>query len=82
MFRWKGENIATTEVADIIGMLDFIQDTNVYGVAVPGMNMFQVWKGFSECATFLSLCNNFINSAFHFSHIKINILVLAWQVMP
>ncbi|XP_054942711.1 long-chain fatty acid transport protein 6 isoform X2 [Physeter macrocephalus] len=34
-FRWKGENIATTEVADIIGMLDFIQDTNVYGVAVP-----------------------------------------------
>ncbi|XP_026954434.1 long-chain fatty acid transport protein 6 isoform X5 [Sagmatias obliquidens] len=35
-FRWKGENIATTEVADIVGMLDFIQDTNVYGVAVPG----------------------------------------------
>ncbi|XP_036705310.1 long-chain fatty acid transport protein 6 [Balaenoptera musculus] len=34
-FRWKGENIATTEVADIIGMLDFIQDINVYGVAVP-----------------------------------------------
>ncbi|XP_059999489.1 long-chain fatty acid transport protein 6 isoform X3 [Lagenorhynchus albirostris] len=34
-FRWKGENIATTEVADIVGMLDFIQDTNVYGVAVP-----------------------------------------------
>ncbi|XP_036266329.1 long-chain fatty acid transport protein 6 isoform X2 [Pipistrellus kuhlii] len=35
-FRWKGENIATTEVADIIGMLDFIQESNVYGVAVPG----------------------------------------------
>ncbi|XP_036166241.1 long-chain fatty acid transport protein 6 isoform X2 [Myotis myotis] len=34
-FRWKGENIATTEVADIIGMLDFIQESNVYGVAVP-----------------------------------------------
>ncbi|XP_067587733.1 long-chain fatty acid transport protein 6 isoform X1 [Pseudorca crassidens] len=34
-FRWKGENIATTEVADIVGMLDFIQDTNVYGVSVP-----------------------------------------------
>ncbi|MEE6509404.1 hypothetical protein FKM82_025965 [Ascaphus truei] len=34
-FRWKGENVATTEVSDIIGMLDFIQETNVYGVTVP-----------------------------------------------
>ncbi|XP_073077215.1 long-chain fatty acid transport protein 6-like isoform X1 [Manis javanica] len=34
-FRWKGENVATTEVADIIGMLDFIQEANIYGVAVP-----------------------------------------------
>ncbi|XP_023473528.2 long-chain fatty acid transport protein 6 isoform X2 [Equus caballus] len=34
-FRWKGENVATTEVADAIGMLDFIQETNAYGVAVP-----------------------------------------------
>ncbi|XP_018425347.1 PREDICTED: long-chain fatty acid transport protein 6-like, partial [Nanorana parkeri] len=35
-FRWKGENVATTEVADIIGILDFIQEANVYGVSVPG----------------------------------------------
>ncbi|XP_059030462.1 long-chain fatty acid transport protein 6 [Mustela lutreola] len=34
-FRWKGENVATTEVADVIGMLDFIQEANVYGVTVP-----------------------------------------------
>ncbi|KAM5192699.1 long-chain fatty acid transport protein 6 [Mantella aurantiaca] len=34
-FRWKGENVATTEVSDIIGMLDFIQEANVYGVSVP-----------------------------------------------
>ncbi|XP_027461540.2 long-chain fatty acid transport protein 6 isoform X3 [Zalophus californianus] len=33
-FRWKGENVATTEVADVIGMLDFIQETNAYGVTV------------------------------------------------
>ncbi|XP_006886096.1 PREDICTED: long-chain fatty acid transport protein 6 [Elephantulus edwardii] len=35
-FRWKGENVATTEVADVIGVLDFIQEANVYGVPVPG----------------------------------------------
>ncbi|XP_074150575.1 long-chain fatty acid transport protein 2 [Sminthopsis crassicaudata] len=35
-FRWKGENVATTEVADIIGLVDFIQEVNVYGVPVPG----------------------------------------------
>lgn len=35
-FRWKGENVATTEVADVIGRLDFIQEANVYGVSVPG----------------------------------------------
>nr|XP_035937955.1 long-chain fatty acid transport protein 6 isoform X2 [Halichoerus grypus] len=34
-FRWKGENVATTEVADVIGMLDFIQESNAYGVTVP-----------------------------------------------
>ncbi|XP_063820323.1 long-chain fatty acid transport protein 6 isoform X1 [Pseudophryne corroboree] len=34
-FRWKGENVATTEVSDIIGMLDFIQEANAYGVSVP-----------------------------------------------
>ncbi|XP_062998648.1 long-chain fatty acid transport protein 2 [Elgaria multicarinata webbii] len=35
-FRWKGENVSTTEVADILGLVDFIQEANVYGVSVPG----------------------------------------------
>ncbi|KAJ8287284.1 hypothetical protein GJAV_G00049780 [Gymnothorax javanicus] len=35
-FRWKGENVATTEVTEILGMVDFIQEANVYGVEVPG----------------------------------------------
>ncbi|XP_053321112.1 long-chain fatty acid transport protein 2 [Spea bombifrons] len=34
-FRWKGENVATTEVADILSLLTFIQEVNVYGVPVP-----------------------------------------------
>ncbi|KAM6450426.1 long-chain fatty acid transport protein 2-like isoform 2-T2 [Liasis olivaceus] len=35
-FRWKGENVATTEVETILAMLEFIQEVNVYGVPVPG----------------------------------------------
>lgn len=35
-FRWKGENVATTEVADIITLADCVKEANVYGVAVPG----------------------------------------------
>ncbi|XP_055010915.1 long-chain fatty acid transport protein 2-like isoform X2 [Boleophthalmus pectinirostris] len=35
-FRWKGENVATTEVSDILTMWDCIKEANVYGVSVPG----------------------------------------------
>nr|XP_056720786.1 long-chain fatty acid transport protein 5 [Euleptes europaea] len=35
-FRWKGENVATTEVEKILITLKFIQEVNVYGVPVPG----------------------------------------------
>ncbi|XP_071147653.1 long-chain fatty acid transport protein 2-like [Mytilus edulis] len=35
-FRWKGENVSTTEVANIITTLPFIIDANVYGITVPG----------------------------------------------
>lgn len=36
LHRWKGENVATTEVEAALAMVDFIQEVNVYGVAVPG----------------------------------------------
>ncbi|KAL6479599.1 hypothetical protein MHYP_G00130320 [Metynnis hypsauchen] len=35
-FRWKGENVATSEVADVLLSVDFIEEANVYGVKVPG----------------------------------------------
>lgn len=35
-FRWKGENVATSEVADILTMSRHILEANVYGVKVEG----------------------------------------------
>uniref|UniRef100_A0A667WMH1 long-chain-fatty-acid--CoA ligase n=1 Tax=Myripristis murdjan TaxID=586833 RepID=A0A667WMH1_9TELE len=35
-FRWKGENVATNEVSDVINVADGIKEANVYGVHVPG----------------------------------------------
>jgi fatty-acyl-CoA synthase len=35
-FRWKGENVSTTEVEEAVGAFDGILEANVYGVAVPG----------------------------------------------
>ena len=35
-FRWKGENVATAEVADAIAEFPGVTEATVYGVAVPG----------------------------------------------
>ena len=35
-FRWKGENVATSEVSEAICRFPGIKDASVYGVAVPG----------------------------------------------
>jgi fatty-acyl-CoA synthase len=35
-FRWKGENVATSEVAEALGVVPGVREANVYGVAVPG----------------------------------------------
>lgn len=35
-FRWKGENVATSEVSEAITVFPGIKEANVYGVHVPG----------------------------------------------
>ncbi|MBI1213239.1 MAG: long-chain-acyl-CoA synthetase [Alphaproteobacteria bacterium] len=35
-FRWKGENVATSEVAEAISIFPGVKEANVYGVKVPG----------------------------------------------
>jgi fatty-acyl-CoA synthase len=35
-FRWQGENVATSEVAEALGVIPGVNEANVYGVTVPG----------------------------------------------
>lgn len=35
-FRWKGENVSTNEVAEVLNGAKGVLESNVYGVAVPG----------------------------------------------
>lgn len=35
-FRWKGENVATTEVSEVVSTCNGVKDVTVYGVSVPG----------------------------------------------
>ena len=36
-FRWKGENVSTGEVGEVLAAAPGVREANVYGVAVPGM---------------------------------------------
>jgi len=34
--RWKGENVSTLEVAEVLSVFPGVKEANVYGVAIPG----------------------------------------------
>ena len=35
-FRWKGENVSTTEVSEVVSAFPGVREANVYGVQAPG----------------------------------------------
>merc|ERR1740138_1161511 len=37
-FRWKGENVSTMEVSEVLSTFPGVVDANVYGAAVPGQD--------------------------------------------
>jgi fatty-acyl-CoA synthase len=37
-FRWKGENVSTNEVAEVLSVCPGVKEANVYGVTVPGQD--------------------------------------------
>ncbi len=37
-YRWKGENVATSEVTEALSVISGVREANVYGVTVPGMD--------------------------------------------
>ena len=46
-FRWKSENVSTAEVSQALGLHPAVQESNVYGVSLPGH------EGRAGCATVL-----------------------------
>ena len=42
-FRWKGENVATSEVSSAIQACPWVKKAMVYGVAVPGAKAALAW---------------------------------------
>ncbi|XP_042364988.1 long-chain fatty acid transport protein 6 isoform X1 [Plectropomus leopardus] len=71
-FRWKGENVSTTEVSEVIGLLDFIQEANVYGVTVPG------YEGRAGMAAVVLKQDHRLNGAKLYNHLLKTLPAYAW----
>ena len=56
-FRWRGENVSTTEVETAISKIVRMQDAVVYGVEVPGgLKLGQQRYSFSWYDTYCDIC--------------------------
>ncbi len=78
-YRWKGENVSTNEVADVLTMHPQIEVANVYGVEVPGAD------GRAGMASINSAENAEPDWASVYDHVRRNLpeyaqpLFLRWQ---
>ncbi|XP_061630750.1 long-chain fatty acid transport protein 2-like isoform X2 [Phyllopteryx taeniolatus] len=48
-FRWKGENVSTNEVSDVITQAECVSEASVYGVEVPDNYAWKASKHRSKC---------------------------------
>lgn len=71
-FRWKGENVSTTEVSEVLGSLELIQEANVYGVTVPGN------EGRAGMAAIVIKQDHKLNGQKLFSHLLDTLPSYAW----
>ncbi|XP_058473130.1 long-chain fatty acid transport protein 2 [Solea solea] len=71
-FRWKGENVSTTEVSEVVGLLEFIKEASVYGVTVPGR------EGRAGMAAIVLQHDHKLNGTQLFNHLARALPAYAW----
>ncbi|KAM6434681.1 long-chain fatty acid transport protein 3 [Liasis olivaceus] len=71
-FRWKGENVATTEVGEILSTLDGLREVTVYGVTVPGH------EGRAGMATMVLQPGRDFDGAHVYHHVAEHLPPFAW----
>ncbi|KAA8584730.1 hypothetical protein FQN60_008515 [Etheostoma spectabile] len=71
-FRWKGENVSTTEVSEVFGLLDFIQEANIYGVTIPG------YEGRAGMAAIVLKQDHKLNGTKLYNHLVETLPPYAW----
>nr|XP_020474497.1 very long-chain acyl-CoA synthetase-like isoform X2 [Monopterus albus] len=71
-FRWKGENVSTTEVSEVLGLLDFIQEATVYGVTIPG------YEGRAGMAAVVLKKDQKLNGTKLYNHLVKTLPAYAW----
>ncbi|XP_029300136.1 very long-chain acyl-CoA synthetase [Cottoperca gobio] len=71
-FRWKGENVSTTEVSEVLGLLDFIQEANIYGVTIPG------YEGRAGMAAIVLKQDHNLNGTKLYNHLVKSLPAYAW----